>query len=143
MYMKPEVVKKKKFSNISELIREKKVKEAEEALINGDFDRAAKILKEIANICFDREEFDLGMELVESAEKLMLYEFDENFDKASRILISLQDQASKAFSQQRYDDSVIILKKMLAIAKRKKDPILVKNYQENIRKVKMKLKETK
>lgn len=140
MYIEPEVVKRSKASSLSELIRDKKMKEAEDVLIKGDFEEAAKILKEIASLSFELEEFDIGMELVNKAEKLMLFEFDDDFNKSSRMLISLQDQASKAFRRQEYRESINILKKMVAIAKSKKDPVLVKNYKENIKKAKMMMK---
>jgi tetratricopeptide (TPR) repeat protein len=137
------VVKKSKASTMAELIREKKMKDAEDALVKGEFEEAAKLFKEIASICFELEEFDIGMELVNKAEKLLLFEFDEDFDKSSRTLISLQDQASKAFRRQEYQESIKILKKMVAIAENKKDPVLVKNYKENIKKAKMMMKRKK
>jgi hypothetical protein len=50
-------------------------------------------------------------------------------------LIDLQNRASKAFAEKNFADAKESIKQMLAIAKKIQDPVLIRNYEANLRKI--------
>lgn len=62
----------------------------------------------------------------EEVEQLSMYKKD---------LIDLQNKASKAFAEKNFADAKEAIKQMLAIAKKIQDPVLIRNYEANLRKI--------
>lgn len=50
-------------------------------------------------------------------------------------LIDLQNRASKAFAEKNFSEAKESIKQMLAIAKKIQDPVLIRNYEANLRKI--------
>ncbi|MEX2683375.1 MAG: hypothetical protein Q6373_017495 [Candidatus Sigynarchaeota archaeon] len=62
----------------------------------------------------------------EEVEQLSIYK---------KELIDLQNRASKAFAEKNFTEAKEAIKQMLAIAKKIQDPVLIRNYEANLRKI--------
>ena len=62
----------------------------------------------------------------EEMEQLSLYK---------KELVDLQNRASKAFAEKNFSEAKESIKQMLAIAKKIQDPVLIRNYEANLRKI--------
>ncbi len=59
----------------------------------------------------------------------------EQLSAYKKELIDLQNRASKAFAEKNFSDAKESIKQMLAIAKKIQDPVLIRNYEANLRKI--------
>ncbi len=62
----------------------------------------------------------------EELEQLNIYKKD---------LLDLQNRASKLFAEKNFNEAKNCIKEMLAIAKKIQDPVLIRNYEANLRKI--------
>jgi organic radical activating enzyme len=62
----------------------------------------------------------------DSMEKLNLYK---------KELVALQNKSSKAFAEKNFTAAKNYIKEMLAIARKVQDPVLIRNYEANLRKI--------
>jgi hypothetical protein len=69
---------------------------------------------------------DEGAKPGEEVEQLSIYK---------KELIDLQNRASKAFAEKNFSEAKESIKQMLAIAKKIQDPVLIRNYEANLRKI--------
>lgn len=69
---------------------------------------------------------DEGAQAGSEVEKLSAYKKD---------LIDLQNKASKLFAERNWAEAKNCIKEMLAIAKKIQDPVLIRNYEANLRKI--------
>jgi tetratricopeptide (TPR) repeat protein len=67
-----------------------------------------------------------GAQAGAEVEKLSVYKND---------LIELQNKASKLFAERNWAEAKNCIKEMLAIAKKIQDPVLIRNYEANLRKI--------
>jgi tetratricopeptide (TPR) repeat protein len=67
-----------------------------------------------------------GAQAGTEVEKLSAYKKD---------LIDLQNKASKFFAERNWSEAKNCIKEMLAIAKKIQDPVLIRNYEANLRKI--------
>ena len=67
-----------------------------------------------------------GQKPSEELEKLSMYKKD---------LIDLQNKASKYFAEKNFSAAKECIKEMLSIAKKIQDPVLIRNYEANLRKI--------
>lgn len=59
----------------------------------------------------------------------------EQLNMYKKDLIDLQNKASKAFTEKNFAEAKGCIKEMLAIAKKIQDPVLIRNYEANLRKI--------
>ncbi|MHA1997628.1 MAG: hypothetical protein ACTSU9_05875 [Promethearchaeota archaeon] len=59
----------------------------------------------------------------------------ENLKMYKKDLVDLQNQASKLFAEKNWSGAKDCIKEMLAIAKKIQDPVLIRNYEANLRKI--------
>jgi len=69
---------------------------------------------------------DEGAKPGDEVEQLSIYK---------KELIDLQNRASKAFAEKNFSEAKESIKQMLAIAKKIQDPVLIRNYEANLRKI--------
>jgi hypothetical protein len=70
---------------------------------------------------------------VEEAEKPA--EELEQLNMYKKDLLELQNKASKLFAEKNFNEAKNCIKEMLAIAKKIQDPVLIRNYEANLRKI--------
>jgi hypothetical protein len=59
----------------------------------------------------------------------------ENLKMYKKDLVDLQNKASKLFAEKNWAGAKECIKEMLAIAKKIQDPVLIRNYEANLRKI--------
>jgi len=59
----------------------------------------------------------------------------EKLGAYKKDLIDLQNKASKLFAERNWPEAKNCIKEMLAIAKKIQDPVLIRNYEANLRKI--------
>lgn len=117
--------------------REKMVNQVEGAISNGNLRFAAKICKEIADICFELGDFEIGLKFIEQRERITTTIKDDAGEVAKYRyhLENLQEKALKAFFTKDFKRAKNLIKQMLAIAEAIGNIQLIKNYKKNLKKV--------
>ncbi len=123
--------------------KEELLREIALATASKNYQRASEIFHELANICFEEEKFDEGMDFIHRSEEAkagVLPGSSESQDHAKNRgckahLAKLQEQATIFFERAEFTKAGNVLKQMIAVAEQIGDPILEANYKHNLRKV--------
>nr|MDO8115329.1 hypothetical protein [Candidatus Sigynarchaeota archaeon] len=122
--------------NRAELVRLKNLKlaEARAAWDASDFVNASAIFKDLADICFNLDEFELAMQCLDKEE--LANKLKSNpaamAGKFGKYLVPLREKVILALHDRKFDQARCLVNQMLAIAEQAHDIVLIKNYKQQL-----------
>lgn len=91
-----------------------------------NLDKVVKLLRRKGIAVKTKERLPSGEGATDEVEQLRIYKKD---------LVDLQNKASRLFAEKNWPEAKNCIKEMLAIAKKIQDPVLIRNYEANLRKI--------
>ena len=126
MMLEPIPERSKKDPGTISRLKDRKIMDAELSWNVREFEEAARLFKEAAELCFDTGEFELAIQLLDKGEAARNHKpFESNLSYEKHVT-TLDARLTKAMANNDTKQARNILKQMIAIAEQSRDIELLK-----------------
>ncbi len=124
-------------SETMDSVKRRKDVEAETALQEGKYGQASTLFKELADICFNLDEFDIAMRYLDKAEDAKYHASHRGESERTHVkyLMPLQVKVDLAIAKGDINQAKDLLNQMIAIAGQLRLIDLVKTYKKRLKEV--------